>query len=86
MCACAITVLHEQWMCRGMQRHTHITDNNLIPISVSINVCWYNIGVFSSGAQLITSIAYRERVGRDGYRDQIDMGVSLHSKTLLHCS
>ena len=35
----AITVLHEQWMCPGMRRHTHITlcsmvYNNLIPISV----------------------------------------------------
>ena len=26
--------LHEQRMCLGMQRHTHITYNNLIPISV----------------------------------------------------
>ena len=25
VCACAISVLHEQWMCVGMQRHTHIT-------------------------------------------------------------
>ena len=30
----AITVLHEQWMYLGMQRNTHITGNNLIPISV----------------------------------------------------
>ena len=34
LCACAIAVLHEQWMCLGMQRNTHITGNNLIPISV----------------------------------------------------
>ena len=33
-CACAIAVLHEQWMCLGMQRNTHIMGNNLIPISV----------------------------------------------------
>ena len=25
LCACAITVLHEQWMYLGMQRNTHIT-------------------------------------------------------------
>ena len=33
-------MLHEQWMCLGMQRHTHITTvlhgDNLIPISVAI--------------------------------------------------
>ena len=34
LCACALAVLHEQWMCLGMQRNTHITGNNLIPISV----------------------------------------------------
>ena len=28
----AITVLHEQWMCLGMQRHTHITLCNLVTI------------------------------------------------------
>ena len=33
----AITVLHEQWMCHGVQRHTHITLYNLvIPTSVPI--------------------------------------------------
>ena len=26
------TVLHEQWMCLGMQRHTHITLCNLVTI------------------------------------------------------
>ena len=31
-----IAVLHEQWMCLGIQRNTHITGNNLIPISVPI--------------------------------------------------
>ena len=25
-----LTALHEQWACLGMQRHTHITGNNLI--------------------------------------------------------
>ena len=34
LCACAIALLHKQWMCLGMQRNTHITGNNLIPISV----------------------------------------------------
>ena len=36
VCACAIAVIHEQWMCLGIQRNTHITGNNLIPISVKI--------------------------------------------------
>ena len=31
VCVCAITVLHEQWMCLGMQRHTHITQCNFDP-------------------------------------------------------
>ena len=26
----AITVLHEQWMCPGMQRHTHITPCSMV--------------------------------------------------------
>ena len=48
LCACAIAVLHEQWMCLGMQRNTHITGNNLIPISVPIrfvdgSYMYYNI-------------------------------------------
>ena len=30
MCLCPIAVLHEQWMCLGMQRCTHITGNNLM--------------------------------------------------------
>ena len=34
VCLCHIALLHEQWMCLGMQRNTHITGNNLIPISV----------------------------------------------------
>ena len=37
LCACTIAVLHEQWMCLGMQRNTHVTGNNLIPISVPIH-------------------------------------------------
>ena len=37
VCACVIAVLHEQWMCLGIQRNTHITGNNLIPISVPIH-------------------------------------------------
>ena len=28
----AITVLHDQWMCLGIQRHTHITLCNLVTI------------------------------------------------------
>ena len=28
----AITVLHEQWMCLGIQRYTHITQCNLVTI------------------------------------------------------
>ena len=28
----AITVLHEQWMCPGMQRHTHITLCSMVTI------------------------------------------------------
>ena len=28
----AITVLHEQWMCPGMQRHTHITPCSMATI------------------------------------------------------
>ena len=28
----AITVLHEQWMCLGMQRHTRITLSSLVTI------------------------------------------------------
>ena len=34
---CVLAVLHEQWMCLGIQRNTHITGNNLIPISVPIH-------------------------------------------------
>ena len=37
LCAYAIALLHEQWMCFGIQRNTHITGNNLIPISVPIH-------------------------------------------------
>ena len=32
LCACAIAVHHKQWMCLGMQRHTHITLCNLVTI------------------------------------------------------
>ena len=35
MCT-ANTVLRKEWMCLGMQRNTHITGNNLIPVSVLI--------------------------------------------------
>ena len=28
----AITVLHEQWMCPGIQRHTHITLYSMVTI------------------------------------------------------
>ena len=35
----AVTVLHKQWRCIGMQRNTHIAGNNLIPISVPICGC-----------------------------------------------
>ena len=27
-----MTVLHEQWMCPGMQRHTHITSCSMVTI------------------------------------------------------
>ena len=40
VCLChhvAVLRFHEEWMCFGMQRNTHITGNNLIPISVPIN-------------------------------------------------
>ena len=87
LCACAIALLHKQWMCLGMQRNTHITGNNLIPISVPIHLwmavtCVYRCLQFRS----LVAITYRayEGEGRDGYRDQIvtcDVGVSLHSKT-----
>ena len=90
LCACAITVLHEQWMCLGMQRNIHITGNNLIPISVPIHfvdgsfTCIYRCLQFRSLANCYyLSIAY-EGEGRDGYRDQVvtcDVDVSLHSKT-----
>ena len=77
LCACAIAVLHEQWMCLRMQRNTHITGNNLIPISVPIH--------FVDGSYMYVQflLAY-EGEGRDGYRDQTvtcDVGVSLDSKT-----
>ena len=32
----AITVLHEQWMCLGKQKHTHITLCNLVTLYISI--------------------------------------------------
>ena len=88
MCACAIVVLHEQWMCLGIQRNTHITGNNLIPISVPIHFVdgsYMHIRVSSvqEFSYLLLPIAY-EGEGRDGYRDQIitcDVGVSLNSKT-----
>ena len=73
LCACAIAVLHEQWMCLGIQRNTHITGNNLIPISVPIH--------FVNGSYMFIQVS---SVQGDGYRDQIvtcDVGVLLHSKT-----
>ena len=40
VCLChEMTVLHEQWMYLVMQRNTHITGNNLIPISVPLCGC-----------------------------------------------
>ena len=52
VCLCH-AVLHEQWMCLGIQRNIHITGNNLIPISVPIHFVdgsyMYYIGIFSSG-------------------------------------
>ena len=87
LCACAIALLHEQWMCLGMQRNTHITGNNLIFISVPINLVdgsymyIYRCLQFRSLANCyILPIAYEgELEGRDGYRDQIDVGISLHA-------
>ena len=33
----AITVLHEQWMCLGKQKHTHITLCNLVTLYPSLS-------------------------------------------------
>ena len=72
MCLC---ILHEQLMYLGMHRHTHITGNNLIPISVSL-LCRYKFGNYYGLTM--------EGEGRDEYRDQIivtcDVGVPVHSK------
>ena len=90
ICACAIAVLHEQWMCLGMQGNTHIMGNNLIPISVPIHfvdgsymyIINYRCLQFRSLVNCYYLYLMRGRV--DEYRDQIvthDVGVSLHSKT-----
>ena len=34
----AITVLHERWMCLGMQRHTHITLCSMVTIKILIPI------------------------------------------------
>ena len=43
LCTCARTALHEQWMCLGMQRYTHITGNNLIPTSVPLTTMYVHV-------------------------------------------
>ena len=48
LCACIIDLLHELWMCFGMQRNTHITGNNFIPIPIPIN--------FVDGSYMVSSI------------------------------
>ena len=80
LCDCTIAVLHKQWMCLGMQRNTHITGNNLIPISVPIH--FMDVSYMCLQFRSLANCYCWE--GRDGYRDQIvtcDVGVSLHSKT-----
>ena len=44
----ANTVLHEQWMCLGMQTHPHHTGNTLIPIAVPLQ-CKVCRSTFSFG-------------------------------------
>ena len=71
-------------MCLGMQRNTHITGNNLIPISVPTLplISYSQLAKFLNSRHVhVTAI---HKMNRDGYRDQIvtcDVGVSLHSKT-----
>ena len=86
LCACAIAVLHEQRMCLGMQRNTHITGNNLILISVPTLplISYSQLAKFLNSRHLYIHVTAIHKMNRDGYRDQIvtcDVGVSLHSKT-----
>ena len=39
----AINVLHEQWICPGMQRHTHITLCSMVTILIPISVPPYTL-------------------------------------------
>ena len=50
LCACAIAVQHEQWICLGMQRHTHITLCNLLtlyPYYIYICVGYWGRGMYT---------------------------------------
>ena len=65
-------------------RHTHITGNDLIPISVPTRP--FSVSYTSNQLNSRTEDTYiiPAYIDRDRYRDQIvtcDMGVSLHSKT-----
>ena len=66
-------------MCLEMQGHSHITGNNLIPVSIPL------VFVYDSymTIQEFTWLLAMEGKGRDRYGDQIvtyDVGVALHSK------
>ena len=58
----------EQWMCPGMQRHTHIT-----PCSMVTNdyVCTFMTFLVSQSEFRLISSLWRGRVWRDVYRDEI---------------
>ena len=42
-CPCAITLLHEQWMCIGIQRYIHITGNKTILYNthLCVHATWF---------------------------------------------
>ena len=52
----AITVLHEQWMCPGMQRHTHITLCSMIPISVPFQNTYVHL--YTHNIIIVTFLAW----------------------------
>ena len=66
-------------MCLEMQRHTHITGDISIPISIPnlpLSVCYTSNQLNSRTEDTHIILAYTDK---DGYRDQIvtsDMGVS----------
>ena len=64
----AITVLHEQWICLGMQRHTHnitLVYNNLIPLSVASisNTHWCTLCTCPCICMYITCLVQSELSG-----------------------